>query len=52
MFGALLHSGIEHADLTKPVVTAFFGLVAGTGVGLAATRLSAVVRSLTMEAAE
>lgn len=52
MFGVLLHSGIEHADLTKPVVTAFFGFIAGTGVGLAGTRLSAVVRGLTTEAAE
>jgi enoyl-CoA hydratase/carnithine racemase len=50
MFDALLHMGIEHADFTKPIVTALFGFVAGTGVGLSATRLSAIVRTLSKAA--
>jgi len=52
MFDALLHLGIEHADLSGPVVWAGFAFLAGIGVGKYAERLSAAIRELGTDTAE
>lgn len=52
MFDTLLHLGIEHTDLSRPIVTALFGFVAGTSVGLSVNRLSTALRNRVNDIAE
>ncbi|QLD89182.1 hypothetical protein HWV07_09110 [Natronomonas salina] len=52
MFDTLLHLGIEHTDFSRPIVTALFGFVAGTGVGLSVNRVSTVLRNRVKNTAE
>jgi len=46
MVDVLLHLGIQHADLSGPVVWAGFAFLAGIGVGKYAERLPAAIGKL------